>query len=230
MPSSPALFTTATGSPWWRCAASRPGFTHSPSCLPRRRPCARQRPERSLQRQEQGPLRSRIRAHLEKIVHQRVADGGGQRETVGSAGLGTENAQHVPLPVDVLDAQSCTTRDTRARSRSGAAAAGGVPAAVSRPGAFRERNGRCCCAMPTRATSPGSDSNRTSASFATTTMPMRAGRRAARPRARGRHCCRACEWATCRSGAAMAATCSSPCTERVERYANAHCGRKSNAS
>ena len=41
---------------------------------------------------------------------------------------------------------------------------------------------------------------------------------------------RNCEWATCRSGAAMAATHSSPCTERVERYANAHCGRKSNAS
>ena len=67
---------------------------------------ARQRPERSLQRQEQGPHRSRIRAYLEKIVHQRVADGGGQRERVGSAGLGTENAQHVPIPVDVLDAQS----------------------------------------------------------------------------------------------------------------------------
>ena len=38
--------------------------------------------------------------------HQRVADRGGQRKRVGSAGLGTEHAQHVPPPIDVLDAQS----------------------------------------------------------------------------------------------------------------------------
>ena len=39
------------------------------------------------------------------------------------------------------------------------------------------RNGRCCCAMRIRATSPGSGSNRTSVSCATTTMPMPTARR-----------------------------------------------------
>ena len=34
MPSSPVWFTTVTGSLWWRCAASRPGCTPSPSCPP----------------------------------------------------------------------------------------------------------------------------------------------------------------------------------------------------
>ena len=40
MPSSPAPATTATGSPWWRCAASRPGCMPSPNCPPRRPLCA----------------------------------------------------------------------------------------------------------------------------------------------------------------------------------------------
>ena len=41
---------------------------------------------------------------------------------------------------------------------------------------------------------------------------------------------RSCAWATCRSGAAMAAMRSSPFTERVESYANAPFDRKSSAS
>jgi len=69
---------------------------------------------------------------------------------------------------------------------------GGVPVAVSRAEAFRVKTGRCCCPMPTRATSPGSGSSRTSASFATTTTPMRTARRGALPRARGQRCCREC--------------------------------------
>ena len=89
-------------------------------------------------------------------------------------------------------------------AHTGAPGPAGFPAAVSSKGSWSVRNGQCCCAMRIRATSPGSGSNRMSASSGT--MPCLTVVSAAVPRARGRRYCRVWPSAACAAGEWRCAT------------------------